>query len=626
MFVVNIMGGLGNQLFQYNFALYLHDKYPSADIVLDTSYFKTDNIHGGYLLEHVAFDISNRRRNSSFRIIDDESFSAGSFSSSDNIVFNGYWQNTKFFDKQYIRPEQFFRGVKNAQNSEWARRIQNTPESVSIHVRCGDYNNHFQLGNIATKAYFNNAIQKVLQLLPDAVFFVFSDDRKWAEENLQFSGSPAFFVDGNEAPKKNKWDIYLMSLCRCNIMSNSSFSWWGQYFNENAGRIAITPPYWVNEKIKVFPSVVADIQNLPHMQKVPNVPLESSVVNRRPLISVVLAACNQEDCIHRAVSSVLNQTFRDFELIAVDDGSTDGTVSVLSEFASQNCRLKLIRHTENRSLFMARKTGVQAASGEYILFLDGDDYLFPDALQKLCDEVIAGGRDFDVCECAYMQRPENTVVLPAEQGVQEPRLSYFLRPDAVVTIWNKLYKSELLKKAYASMDDAYINATEDTYGSTCIAFYTQSFIQSKVLVSNYVTGSGISTKSHTLAENRQNFESIRRVLEGLSRFVDAHVPAEEGSRLLRATESRLLDWAVSRIEYATAESDKTESYFLLPACFHRDALVPVISGMLQDCRLYRRGAFSPANAFRRLCTIAVKVLSLTRAGRWICSRLRQFFR
>lgn len=623
MFVVNIMGGLGNQLFQYNFALYLRDKFPAADIRLNTTHFKVDSIHGGYLLEHEAFAISNRRRNRSFTVVDDETFRSGAFSAADNIVFNGYWQDSRFFDKDYVDFARLFGSPRDARNKDWQRLIGQSPSAVSVHVRCGDYNNHFQLGNIATKAYFNNAIKEVLRTVPDAAFFVFSDDSGWAARNLDFGRAPVYFISGNETPRRNKWDIFLMSCCTHHIMSNSSFSWWGQYFDRKPGRTVVTPPYWVNERIKVFPSVVANIQNLPYAKKVANVPLESGEPPARPLISVVLAACNQEDCIHRAVSSVLNQTFRDFELVAVDDGSSDGTAAVLAEFAALSSRLKVIRHAENRSLFMARKSGVQAASGDYILFLDGDDYLFIDALQKLRDEVIAQDDSFDACEFSYMQRPENMLVRPEAYNTEDKRLSYFLRPDATVTIWNKLYKAAPVKEAFAAMGDAYINATEDTYGSSCIAFFTRRFIQRDILVSNYLVGSGISTKEHTLAENQCNFASIHLVLEGLADFMRPRLPEDEARRLLHATEQRLLAWAVSRIEEATVENDRTESYFLLPGCFHRDALVPVISGILQDCRRYRRGAFSPANAFRRLCSIGVRLLSFTKAGRWLCDRLRR---
>lgn len=100
-----------------------------------------------------------------------------------------------------------------------------------------------------------------------------------------------------------------------------------------------------------------------------------------PLVSVIIPTFNRAEVVARAVNSVLNQTFKDFECIVVDDGSTDETGSVLLEFAD---KIKLIK-TENRGVSAARNLGAELAKGMYIAFLDSDDEWKPQKLQKQLD-------------------------------------------------------------------------------------------------------------------------------------------------------------------------------------------------------------------------------------------------
>lgn len=99
-----------------------------------------------------------------------------------------------------------------------------------------------------------------------------------------------------------------------------------------------------------------------------------------PKVSVIIPTYNRSHVLGRAVRSVLNQTYQDFELIVVDDGSSDATVEVVSGFADP--RIRYLRHEENRGAAAARNSGIKAARGEYIAFLDSDDEWFPEKLQK----------------------------------------------------------------------------------------------------------------------------------------------------------------------------------------------------------------------------------------------------
>jgi len=94
---------------------------------------------------------------------------------------------------------------------------------------------------------------------------------------------------------------------------------------------------------------------------------------RTPLVSVVIPTYNRAAYIARAVSSVQNQTFPDLEIIVVDDGSIDNTVEIVAELASVDPRVRYVTHATNKGAQAARNTGIQAALGEWIAFLDSDD-------------------------------------------------------------------------------------------------------------------------------------------------------------------------------------------------------------------------------------------------------------
>ena len=103
-----------------------------------------------------------------------------------------------------------------------------------------------------------------------------------------------------------------------------------------------------------------------------------------PLISVIMPVYNNERYFPNAVESVLSQSFRDFELIVVDDGSTDNTPQIADNFTKKDNRVKVI-HQENQWIYASLNNGIEKARGEYIYFLNSDDILLKDALRKMSD-------------------------------------------------------------------------------------------------------------------------------------------------------------------------------------------------------------------------------------------------
>lgn len=112
-----------------------------------------------------------------------------------------------------------------------------------------------------------------------------------------------------------------------------------------------------------------------------------------PLISVIVPAYNVESYIEKCIDSILRQTYKRIEVIVVDDGSTDATAEICDRYAGLDTRVKVC-HKSNGGLVSARKAGLACASGEYVGFVDGDDYVESDMYKKLLENIIETGADF----------------------------------------------------------------------------------------------------------------------------------------------------------------------------------------------------------------------------------------
>ena len=127
-------------------------------------------------------------------------------------------------------------------------------------------------------------------------------------------------------------------------------------------------------------------------------------------VSVVMPVFNTAPYVRNAIQSVLNQSFTDFELIVVDDGSGDDSHEICSQLANSDPRITIVTHDQNRGLGAARNTGLELAKGSFVYFIDSDDIIKSDALENLCR--IANNTKADFVHCsAFYKRNE------LEQGV-----------------------------------------------------------------------------------------------------------------------------------------------------------------------------------------------------------------
>jgi len=162
----------------------------------------------------------------------------------------GGWPSEKYFinAKDEVLKAFKFTPPTDPENTEHIRNITSS-NSVAIHVRRGDYlspKNIEVFGRVCTKEYFEQAIDTIKTKINNAHFFVFSNDIAWVKANLQMNS--VTYVTCNSAD--SSWaDMYLMSICKHNIISNSSFSWWGAWLNQNNNKIVISPSRYLNNDV-----------------------------------------------------------------------------------------------------------------------------------------------------------------------------------------------------------------------------------------------------------------------------------------------------------------------------------------------------------------------------------------
>ncbi|MCM1232513.1 MAG: glycosyltransferase [Butyrivibrio sp.] len=168
------------------------------------------------------------------------------------------------------------------------------------------------------------------------------------------------------------------------------------------------------------------------------------------LISLIMPVYNAEDYIARSIDTVLAQTFPDMELVLVDDGSTDHTPGILDWYAEKYPNI-VVTHQKNGGVPAARNTGIELAKGEYIAFMDNDDMIRPDMMEKLYTSIRKN--DCDIAATSIYQivngRYETGMQYPVEEDIAIP-MDEFLRiyasnGYALFSIWNKLYRASLVK-------------------------------------------------------------------------------------------------------------------------------------------------------------------------------------
>lgn len=272
-----IYGGLGNQMFQYALSVALNQKKNKTRISF--SKFLYEYHHNGFnlgkafklnlpfplnllnfFLLHAGFLYKNRcaafiyrrvipyyhkQRYTIYREQKEFIYDINIFQQQSSLLI-GVWQVELYFKefKKVLETDFVFKKPSDKKNIALIKKINNSV-SVSIHIRRGDTlasNNPF--GFINNTNYYTNALDYANNKIVNPHYFVFSDDMEWVKENLKIP--VCTYVDNNK-DKNSYIDMYLMSLCKHNLIANSTFSWWAAWLNKNENKIVVMPETWIEK-------------------------------------------------------------------------------------------------------------------------------------------------------------------------------------------------------------------------------------------------------------------------------------------------------------------------------------------------------------------------------------------
>jgi len=293
MVIVQLNGGLGNQLFQYAAGRRLAEKH-KTELMLDLTKFSLDDVRPHELYGLHSFNIKAeiadmpelkqfyannfwgkiKRKTKTMlgigkikRVCEKKHFVFDPTIPElpDNVyLWGGYWQSEKYFKdiEDIIRVELALKNDLTPQSAVIERQIRDMQNTVSLHIRRGDYvtdaGTNSVLG-LCPLDYYQKCISILENELGRLNIFVFSDDPDWVKKNLQ-SGNNLCFVENNNV-KYAFEDIYLMSICKHNIIANSSFSWWGAWLNKNKNKKVFAPNQWIRNAGSSMLDIIPDNWN-----------------------------------------------------------------------------------------------------------------------------------------------------------------------------------------------------------------------------------------------------------------------------------------------------------------------------------------------------------------------------
>lgn len=182
------------------------------------------------------------------------------------------------------------------------------------------------------------------------------------------------------------------------------------------------------------------------------------------MISVLIPVYNVEQHIARCIESILNQTYQDFEIVIVNDGTPDNSMNIVEEFASKDRRIKVLHNPQNMGLMWTRRVGYQNAEGEYIVFCDSDDYLPENALEILYNSINEGNADIVVGNFEKANGSGPTGLLSNNQLLYgtKPNCVYksLLKSEVSHSLWGKIFNAKLFKDKNYITHESFINAED----------------------------------------------------------------------------------------------------------------------------------------------------------------------
>lgn len=358
--IVRPVAGLGNQLFMYACARSLAHKL-NTELKIDTRGIVNYRLKPYNIQATLATpeEVKQARQINVKNILSPQTDYQG------DILFPYFLVDEKYFVDiaDILRQEIILKEPLSSIAEIWKQKILSTACSVSLHIRRGDVIKNPAYVHIYGRLsldYYKTCVQQLKESIPCFTVFVFSNDIKWAKENLKLD-LPVEFVEGC---KSDDEDFILMSLCKHNIVANSTFSWWAAWLNSNPdkkvyspdhrgrnyGHELILPESWIKVPVDYEKSVPDDVE---------------------PLLSIIIYA-EKEATVVPLLSAISSQKLKDYELIFIDN--TSGLSESFYQQLTEKRRVT-IQKANKAALF---NRALSRSRGIFVLFLQEEDIILPE--------------------------------------------------------------------------------------------------------------------------------------------------------------------------------------------------------------------------------------------------------
>lgn len=422
MIIVQLTGRLGNQMFQYAFAKALSLQYNTKCHVdlLEVTQYELDKVFSEDFIEAAHAQIEYCKKKEQFlnihfrifrRLCKRESkfhkkywmieknffFEEKNFRVNTDCLIQGFFQSEKYF-KDYISDIHKIFTFKNPPNEYYTQIIEQVTKSnsVSVHFRRTDYLEDETIRKIhgpCDVSYYLKAIDVMRKRLDNPQFFLISDDIEWVKSYFPQSDDYVY-VENNMG--ENYEDMRVMTLCKHNIIANSTFSWWGAWLNTHKEKIVVAPYRWFADEemqkktLDIIPDNWIQIKNIK--------------------LTVITPVYNSVQFIESCIQNVISQKCEEVEHLIIDGGSTDGTIEIIQKYAEQYPHIRLISEPD-KGQSDAMNKGIENAKGEIISFLNADDLYSTFTLKRIISLFyqINPNLDFVVGNCKLLDA-EGTLI------------------------------------------------------------------------------------------------------------------------------------------------------------------------------------------------------------------------
>lgn len=259
-----------------------------------------------------------------------------------------------------------------------------------------------------------------------------------------------------------------------------------------------------------------------------------------PKISILIPVYNVSGYLKICLDSVINQTEKDLEIICVEDCSQDNSLEILQEYANLDPRIRLLVHSENKGLCQSRKDAVLTANGDFIIFLDSDDYLSLDACQNLYYEI--SNRKVDFLQFGTELIPNENVSYEMMQWVQnfmEPSIeriesqnlvhACFVEKKFNCNLVNKIWSTKCCQRAYKEIKDGHYISAEDRYAMFLLTYFASSYDGIPNKYYHYRIGVGVTGGKELDLERFQNRCKGALITENILEFLQEKQKTDEYS-------------------------------------------------------------------------------------------------